>query len=81
MGKLWPVSYQEITAIHLICPQSMECEDIKCDPCSLHQSTRDRDLPKVTLIKGNKIYKNVAVISGKCPKCETIYYADHESLD
>ena len=81
MGKLWPVSYQEITAIHLICPQSMECEDIKCDPCSLHQSTRDRDLPKVTLIKGNKIYKNVAVLSGKCPKCETIYYADHESLD
>ena len=81
MGKLWPVSYQEITAIHLICPQSMECEDIKCDPCSLHQSTRDHDLPKVTLIKGNKIYKNVAVLSGKCPKCETIYYADHESLD
>jgi hypothetical protein len=59
----------------------MECEDNDCDPCGLHQATRDRDIPKVTLIKGNKIYKNVAVLSGKCPKCETLYYADHESLD
>jgi len=74
------VSHQEITPIHIICPQSMECEDIKCDPRGLHQATRDRDIPKVTLIKGNKIFKNVAVLSGKCPKCETVYYADHESL-
>ena len=59
----------------------MECEDIECDPCSLHQATRERDIPKVTLIKSNKIYKNVTVLSGKCPKCETLYYADHESLD
>jgi uncharacterized Zn finger protein (UPF0148 family) len=79
--RLQPISYQEITAIHLICPQSMECEDIKCDPRGLHQVTRDRDISKVTLIKDNKIYTNVAVLSGKCPKCETVYYADHESLD
>jgi hypothetical protein len=59
----------------------MECEDIGCDPCALHQATRERDIPKVTLIKGNKIYKNVALLSGNCPKCDTLYYADHESLD
>ncbi|KAF8810538.1 hypothetical protein BYT27DRAFT_7014633, partial [Phlegmacium glaucopus] len=47
----------------------------------LRQSTRDRDIPKVTLITGNIAYKNVAVLSGKCPRCDTIYYADHESLD
>ena len=78
--KLQPISHQEITAIHIICPQSVECEDIKCDPRGLHQATRDRDIPEVTLIKGNKIFKNVAVLSGKCPKCEIVYYADHESL-
>ena len=79
--KLQPISHQEITAIHLICPQSIECEDIECDPCGLHQATDNRDIPKVTLIKGNKIYKNVAVLCGKCPKCDTLYYADHESLN
>ena len=79
--RLQPISHLEISAIHIICPQSMECEDIKCDPHGLHQATRDRDIPKVTLIKENKIFKNVAVLSGKCPKCETVYYADHESLD
>ena len=73
--RLQPISHQEITAIHFICPQSMECEDINCDPRALHQATRDRDVPKVTLIKDNKNYKNVAVLSGKCPKCETLYLA------
>jgi len=33
----------------------------------------------VTLIKGTKIYDRVHVLSGKCPTCETKYYADHES--
>ena len=59
----------------------MECENIECNPCGLHQATREHDIPKVTLMKNNKIYKNVTVLSGKCPKCETLYYADHESLD
>jgi CxC5 like cysteine cluster associated with KDZ transposases/CxC6 like cysteine cluster associated with KDZ transposases len=78
--RLLKISHQEITATHIICPQSMECEDIECDPRGLHQVTRERDIPKVTLIKGIDIFKNVAVLSGKCPKCETVYYADHESL-
>ena len=59
----------------------MQCEDIKCDLRGLLQAMRECDIPKVTLIKGNKIYKNVAVLSGRCSKCETLYYADHESLD
>jgi uncharacterized Zn finger protein (UPF0148 family) len=79
--KLKPISHSEISAVHLICPLSMECEDITCHPCGLHQTTRERDIPKVTFIKGSIIYKNVAVLSGKCPKCETVYYADHESIN
>ena len=79
--KLQPISYHEITGVQVICPPSMECEDISCEPRGLHQSTRERDIPKVTLIKSSTIYKNVAVLSGKCPKCETVYYADHESLN
>jgi len=78
--RLKPVSHHEIAAVHIICPQSFECEDSRCDPRGLHQTTRDRDIPRVTLIKGTAIHKNVAVLSGKCPKCETMYYADHESL-
>ena len=55
--RLQPISHLEISAIHIICPQSMECEDIKCDPRGLHQATRDHDIPKVTLIKGNKMWQ------------------------
>jgi hypothetical protein len=79
--KLLPVSHHEIAAIHIICPQSIECEDTKCDQRGLHQNTRERDIPKVTLIKGTTIYKNVMVLSGKCSQCEAVYYADHESLN
>ena len=79
--RLQSISHHEISPILLICPQSPECEDLECDPCGLLQATKERDIPIVTLIKGSKIYKKVAVLSGKCPKCETLYYADHESLD
>ena len=79
--RLQSVSHQEISAVHIICPQSMECEDLRCEPFGLHQATRERDIPKTTLIKGSKVYKNVAVLSGRCPKCQTIYYADHETVD
>lgn len=79
--KLKTISHNEIAAVHVICPPSMQCEDMECDPRAFQQSTQYCDLPRVTLIKGTTIYKNVAVLSGKCPKCDTMYYADHESLD
>jgi hypothetical protein len=40
---------------------------------------RNSDVLKVTLIKGAKTYDGVHVLSGKCTKCNTKYYADHES--
>jgi hypothetical protein len=78
--KLSSVSHQEIAAVHVICPTSVECEDTKCSPHALHQDTRLRDIPHVTLIKGTNIYKNVSVLSGMCVGCNTRYYADHESI-
>ena len=41
--------------------------------------TRNCDVPRVTLIKSNKIYDDVHLLSGKCSTCDTKYYADHES--
>jgi hypothetical protein len=77
--KLLPVSHKEISAIHIICPVSMECRDPECQPRALWQDTRSRDVPHVTLIKGTIIYKDVHVLSGKCPQCKSRYYADHEA--
>jgi CxC5 like cysteine cluster associated with KDZ transposases len=34
----------------------------------------------VTLIKGSEIYKNVQVLTGYCPSCQTAYLADHEQV-
>jgi hypothetical protein len=77
-GKLKPVSQKEIQPIHVICPDAVVCETIKCLPCSLPMSTKIRDIPLVTLIKGFTAFKNVQVLSGYCNSCNTTYYADHE---
>ncbi len=57
----------------------MECETAICHSHSLLQDTRAHDIPQVILIKGTKIYDQVHVLCGRCPKCDTRYYADHES--
>jgi CxC5 like cysteine cluster associated with KDZ transposases/CxC6 like cysteine cluster associated with KDZ transposases len=77
-GKLKPVSEQDIEPVHIICPESSECETVECQSHAILKSTRERDSPKVTLIKGTKIYDNVPVLSGQCPTCLTGYHADHE---
>jgi hypothetical protein len=79
VAQLKPVSEKSIEPVLLICPITMECETSTCNPQSLVHDTHHRDLPRVTLIKNAKIYQDVLVLSGKCPKCKTIYYADHES--
>jgi hypothetical protein len=77
--RLNTISTKEVEGVHVICPDVMECETMSCRPRSLLQDTRDRDVPRVTLIKGIKIHGHVHLLVGKCPDCETRYYADHES--
>ena len=76
-GKLQPVSHQLIEPVHVICPNSMECDTKRCKGRSLLQTTATRDVPQVTLIKDNRIYDNVSVLTGQCSKCKTKYFADH----
>jgi hypothetical protein len=70
---------KEIEPAYVICPTSMECQTQSCKGRSLLISTRNRDIPRATLIKGSKIHEEVHVLSGKCSMCKTTYYADHES--
>ena len=76
--KLLPTSYKAIEAVHVICPDSFQCETLNCKPCSLQQITKARDIPSVTLIKGFTIYENCPLLTGKCQDCKTLYLADHE---
>lgn len=80
IGQLKPVSYKEIEPVLVICPNSVNCEDMDCEPRGLLQSSEIRDIPLVTLIKNTTSHKNVMVLAGKCIKCKTIYQADHERL-
>jgi hypothetical protein len=77
-GKLWPISHENIQAVRVICPDAVVCMSAQCKPRSLIQSTKERDIPRVTLIKQNKICHDVQVLTGKCPGCNTTYSADHE---
>ena len=79
-GKLKAVSHKSIKAAQVICPLSITCETASCNPRSLLQTTRLRDIPRVTLIKGSEIYENVQVLTGCCPSCQTTYLADHERV-
>jgi hypothetical protein len=74
-----PISNQNIEPAYVICPPVMECETFNCQPRSLLQNTLARDIPSVTLINGTTIFDNTKLLGGKCPSCNTIYYADHES--
>ena len=76
--KLKPISYKRIEGVCLICPDVYECLTASCKPWGLQQNSRPRDIPLVTLIKGFQISEDVSVLTGKCTKCETTYYADHE---
>ena len=78
LGKSKPISGDDIASVHIICPISTECETTTCQAQALLKYTREHDIPLVDFIKGTKIYTNVPVLAGQCPKCETIYYADHE---
>ena len=79
-GKLKPVSHDEIEPVLVICPDAVVCLSLNCNPRSLQQNTRDRDIPKVDLIKGRKNFQNVPVLTGRCPSCNTTYFADHEQF-
>ena len=77
-GKLQPVSLKAIQPILIICPDSVECETMTCNPRSLLQATKPRDIPNVTVIKNFVMHENALVLTGKCPVCQTLYHADHE---
>ena len=77
--KLYPISNESIEPILVLCPTSYQCMDGECQPRSLLMLTRTNQVPKVTLIKGTKIFKNVSVLSAHCPRCKTCYFVDHET--
>jgi hypothetical protein len=79
-GKLKPVSHKEIQPILTICPGSVNCEDLKCEPRGLLQSTDIKDISLATLIKGTTIHKDALVLGGTCTRCKTIYHANHERV-
>jgi CxC5 like cysteine cluster associated with KDZ transposases len=78
IGKLKSVSYIDIELAFVICPKTMECETEGCDAWSLLMGSQERDIPRVTVVKGSTIHQHVQVLPGKCPICFMKYYANHE---
>jgi hypothetical protein len=76
--RVQPISHDEIKPVRLLCPSNFTCTTATCNPRSLLQNTKDRDIPHVKLIIGTTIHNEVPVLTGKCPICDTHYAADHE---
>jgi hypothetical protein len=77
-NRVQPISHNQIKPVHLLCPSTFTCTTATCNPRSLLQFTRDRDIPHTKLIIGTTIHNEVPVLTGKCPICDTHYAADHE---
>jgi hypothetical protein len=77
-GTLQHISHSSIQPALVICPNSSVCLTAGCNRCFLKQNSHTQHPPRVTLIKGTEVFKNVMLLSGLCNNCETIYYADHE---
>jgi CxC5 like cysteine cluster associated with KDZ transposases len=73
-----PISHDKIKPILLLCPSTFMCTTATCNPRSLLQFTRDRDIPHTKLIIGTTIHDEVPVLTGRCPLCDTRYCADRE---
>ena len=71
-----PISHNQIKPILLLCPLTFTCTTATCNPRSLLQFTRERDMPHTKLIIGTTIHDKVPVLTGKCPLCDTHYAAD-----
>lgn len=80
VGKIKPISNRDIQPVLMICPDAVVCETDTCNPRSLVQYTRPRDIPLVKLIKNFCVYEQVPVLCGHCPECNRFYYADHERV-
>ena len=78
LGRLKPMAEEDIKPVLIICPFTMDCETATCQSHAILKHTRDRDASKATLIKGTRIFDNVPVLIGHCPKCKTSYSADYE---
>ena len=39
-GKLKTISHAQIQPVLVICPESIECQEISCNPWAVHQITR-----------------------------------------
>jgi hypothetical protein len=76
--RIQPISHNQIKPILLLCPSTFTCTTATCNPRSLLQFTRDRDIPHTKLIIGTTIHDKVPVLTGKCPLCDTSYCADRE---
>ena len=76
--RIQPISHDQIKPILLLCPSTFMCTTATCNPHSLIQFTRDRDIPHTKLIIGTTIHDKVPVLTGKCALCDTRYSADRE---
>ncbi|KAF6743978.1 hypothetical protein DFP72DRAFT_858131 [Ephemerocybe angulata] len=69
-----------IEPLHLLCPQSYQCEITSCSARALAQEQPYCDITKVTVLKGSDIRTFGFVLTGKCDGCETTYHADHDRV-
>ncbi|KAF9488302.1 hypothetical protein BDN71DRAFT_1594021 [Pleurotus eryngii] len=78
--KLLPISTSSIQPIILITPPVMGCSSAGCHGHGLTQYLHDCDISKVTLLCGSECFEGVLVLVGRCPKCSTMFWADHKSF-
>src|SRR5580704_1388309 len=78
--QLFSISQKRIQPQYIICPADMQCTNVLCSSRHLTLSSRKRDSPTVTLIKGSSIIKKVTVLTGECSNCHNLYSAHLKAI-
>lgn len=76
---LKPVSRKAIEPVRLICPATPICLTGNCLPRYLKLETSSTTMSPVALVLPSGAF-SAYVLGGRCNKCQTHYFADHESF-
>lgn len=72
---------QDISPVTVLTSEKNYC--VKCSAnkidSSLKVAPKNEEIPSITVIEGVKVIAGATVVAGKCERCKSIYYPDHDS--
>lgn len=70
---------KSIQHLLFLTPNRVSCRSSACKSVALKRFSRNRDVPRITVIAGTQLHLRAQLLSAHCTICHAIYYPDHSS--